>query len=152
MSPESACNRTPQQNEIFGPQNENETHPTSSPPFSGSDQSLSDPQKRMESERAFITIEVIFEPMYPQDRLSNGTFHMAGIICQLVCVVYCCYHLSNLMCKMGWQWINYTITQCFTKQKQKLLSQQDLHGPADKCTAVKFNVYAKSTLCPLSLL
>jgi len=55
----------------------------------------------MESERSFITIRVIFEPMYPQDRLSNGTLHMSGIICQLVCIVYCCYNLSNLMCKMG---------------------------------------------------
>jgi len=56
----------------------------------------------MESERTFITIRVMFEPMYPQDRLSNSTLHMPGIICQLVCIVYCCYNLSNLMCKMGW--------------------------------------------------
>jgi hypothetical protein len=39
-------------------------------PFSGSDQSPSDAQIRMESERAYITIRVILEPMYSQDRLT----------------------------------------------------------------------------------
>jgi hypothetical protein len=45
---------------------ENESHPSSSPHFLGSDKSPSDAQIRMESERCFIITRVFLEPMYAQ--------------------------------------------------------------------------------------
>jgi len=63
---------------------ENETHPSSCPPFPGSDKSLSDAQIRMESERSFIITSVSHDPAYAQYRLKGMDVNVH--VCRVWCV------------------------------------------------------------------
>jgi hypothetical protein len=62
---------------------ENETHPSSCPPFPGSNESLSDTQIRMESERSSVITSVFCDPVFAQYRLKdmNVNVHMCRVWC-----------------------------------------------------------------------
>jgi len=63
---------------------ENETRPSSCPHFPGSDESLSDAQIRMESERSFIITSVLRDSMYAQYRLKGMDVNVH--VCRVWCV------------------------------------------------------------------